>query len=41
MGPVDQLDMEYISSFGEVTQLKKEEVLGYTEDEILKALNKL
>ena len=41
MGPKEQLDMEYLKSFGPINILHKEDVLGYTEEEILEALNKI
>ena len=41
MGPLDQLDLDHIKSFGAVKVLKKEDVLGYSEEDILQALNKV
>ena len=41
MGPLDQLDLDHIKSFGAVEVLKKEDVLGYSKEDILQALNKV
>ena len=41
MGPIDQLDLDYISTFGSIQKLSVEEIFGYSEEDIKQALAKL
>ena len=41
MGPIDQLDLDYLSTFGAIQKLRVEDVFGYSEEDIKLALSKL